>query len=122
MKMRENVKRKLAKYLRPLLQVPSADNYHWWFTLMLNPRYVNEFTDVRALHEIQTVDTSNTINETTPKLYDYIVATELVENPYTAPPSVTTENRSLYFNGDTVRETRTDSRVGVNILRDMIES
>ena len=57
-----------------------------------------------------------------PKLYDYIVDTELVENPYTAPPSITTENRSLYFNGDTVGDTRTDLRVGVNILRDTIES
>ena len=29
MKMQGNVKRKLAKYLEPLLQVPSADKYHW---------------------------------------------------------------------------------------------
>ena len=26
-----------------------------------------------------------------PKFYDYIVAVELAENPYTAPPYVTTE-------------------------------
>ena len=32
------------------------------------------------------------------KLYDYIVSKELMENPYTTPPAVTTANCSLYFN------------------------
>ena len=40
-KMRKNVKSKLSKYLEPLLEVPSADNYHLWCALMLNPLYVN---------------------------------------------------------------------------------
>ena len=62
MKMRENVKNKLAKYLELLLEVPSADKYQWWFDLMPNPRYVDEFTDVIKLHEIETVDTSTIIN------------------------------------------------------------
>ena len=47
MKMRGNLKRKLDKYLEPLLEVSSAYLYHWWFYLMLDPRYVNEFIDVR---------------------------------------------------------------------------
>ena len=40
-KMWKNKKRKLSKYLEPLLEVPSSDNYHLWFALMLNPLYVN---------------------------------------------------------------------------------
>ena len=34
--------------------------------------------------------------EIMPKFYEYIVAAELDENPYTAPPTVTTTNSSLY--------------------------
>ena len=62
MKMRENVKRKLAKYVETLLEVTSAENYHWWFYFITNPRYVNEFIYVRKLHEIETVDTRTIIN------------------------------------------------------------
>ena len=40
MKMRENVKSKLAKYLELLLEVPSEDKFHWRFALILDPRYV----------------------------------------------------------------------------------
>ena len=39
-KMRENVKSKQAKYLEPLLEVPSADKCHWWFALMIDLCYV----------------------------------------------------------------------------------
>ena len=56
-----------------------------------------------------------------PKFYDYIVAAELAGNTYKAPPDVTTENRSLYFNEETVGEPRTDSRSG-NILIEMVDS
>ena len=62
MKMLENVKRKLAKYVETLLEVTSAENYHWWFYFITNPRYVNEVIDVRKLHEIDTVDTRTIIN------------------------------------------------------------
>ena len=55
-------------------------------------RYVNELTDVRNLHEIDTVDTRTIINERIPKFYDYIVVVELAENPYTVPAAVTIEN------------------------------
>ena len=65
---------------------------------MLNPGYVNELTDVIKLHGIETVDTRTIINEMMPKFYDYILAEELAENPYTSPPSVTTDNCYLYFN------------------------
>ena len=64
---------------------------------MLDPRYVNEFKDVRKLNEIETVDTSTIINEMMPKFYDYIVTAEVAEKPYKAPPAVTTANFSLYF-------------------------
>ena len=100
--MRENLMSKLATYLDPLLEVPSAEKYHWRFVLILNPRYVIQLTDIRKLHKIKTVGTRTFINEIMPKFYYYIVAAELVENPYTAPPAMTKVNRSLYFNEDTV--------------------
>ena len=62
MKMREKVKIKLAKYLDPLLEAPSSDKYHWWFSLMINPHNVNEFMDVIKLHDTETVDTRSIIN------------------------------------------------------------
>ena len=62
MRMWKNSKIKLAKYLEPLLEVPSSDKYHWWYSLMIDPRNVNELTDVRKLHEIDTVYTMTTIN------------------------------------------------------------
>ena len=37
-----------------------------------------------------------------PKFYDYIVAVEMADKPYTGPPAVTTENRSLQFDADTL--------------------
>ena len=83
---------------------------------MLYPRYVNGFTDITKMHEIETVDTMNIINEIIPKFYDYIVAAELSENPYTAPPAATTNNCYLNFNEDNVGEPRDSSRGG-NILR-----
>ena len=69
-KMRENVKIKIANYLDPLLEVPSSDKL-----------YVNELTGVRKLHKIDTVDTRTIINEMMPKSYDYIVAAESAEPP-----------------------------------------
>ena len=116
-----NVKIKLAKYLEPLLDFPSADKRHWWFVLILDPRYVNELTYVRKLHEIENVDTRTIINEIMPKFYDYIVSEELAENPYTALTVVTTINISLFFNEETVGEPGTSSRGG-NILRKRFDS
>ena len=59
---------------------------------MTDQHYVNEMTDTRKLHEIETVETRTIINEIMPKFYGYIVTSELAENPYTAPPAVTTAN------------------------------
>ena len=67
MKMRENLRRKLDKYLDPILEVTSAYKYHCWFSFILDPQYVNEFMDVRILHEIETFDTSTIINKMMPK-------------------------------------------------------
>ena len=83
---------------------------------MLNPRYVNEFIDFRKLHSIYTVDTRTIINEMMPKFYDYIMVSELAENPYIEPPAVNTANIYLYFNEETVEEPITSSRGG-NILK-----
>ena len=82
--------------------MPPADNYHWWFSLIIYPRYVNKLTDVRKLYEIETFKTSKIMNENMPKFYYYIVAAEMAEKPYTVPPSVTTSKFSLHFNEDAV--------------------
>ena len=116
MKMRENVKSKLAKYLEPLFEATSAYKYYWWFSLMINPRYANELMDVRKLHEIETIETRTIINEIMPKFYGYIATTEFSENPYTAPPDVTKDNFYLYFDEETMGEPIIASRGG-NILR-----
>ena len=92
MKILGNVKSKLAKYLEPLLHVPQLDKFHWYFYLLLDPRYVNEFTNVRALHEIDSSETMSIVLEIMPNFYDQIVAEKLAENPYTAPPSMTKTN------------------------------
>ena len=78
-------------------------------------------TDVRKLHEIETVDTKTIPNEMMPKFYDYIVAAELAEKPYTAPPPVTTANFFLYFNEENVGKPITALRGG-NSLRERVES
>ena len=89
---------------------------------MLDPPYVNKLTDIRDLNEVETVDTRTIINEMMPNFYDCIVAAELAENTYTESPSVTTNNRFLYFSAETVGYKRTASRGGINILRDRIQS
>ena len=91
------MKSKLDKYLEPLLYIPSEDKYHWWFALIIYPCYINELVDVKKLHKIETVGTITVINEMMPKFYAYIMAEDLAENSYTAPPAVTAVNRSLYF-------------------------
>ena len=88
---------------------------------MLNPFYVNEYKDVRKLHKIETVETRTIIHKSMPTFYEYIVATELEEKPYTAPPTETRKNCDLYFNEETVGEPRTASRGG-NILRERVDS
>ena len=98
MKMRENVKSKLDKYLEVLLDVPSAYKYHWWFALIFNPLYIKQLKYVRKMYEIETFDTRIIINEMMPKFYDYIATAELAENPYTEPTAVTTYNLSLCLN------------------------
>ena len=60
-KMRGNVRSKMARYLEPLLHVPSSDKYHWWFALILDLHYMNELLNVRELHEIESVDTRDII-------------------------------------------------------------
>ena len=55
------------------------------------------------------------------KFYYYIVAAELVENPYTTSPAVDKANFSLYSNEGTVGEPRTASR-GENIFMGRVDS
>ena len=70
---------------------------------------MNELSDVRALHKIESFDTKGNFLEIMPKLYNYIVDSELAENPHTAPSDVTTIIRSLYLSEDTMGQTITTS-------------
>ena len=88
---------------------------------MTDQHYVNEMTDTRKLHEIETVETRTIINEMMPMFYDCIVEVYLAGNLYTTLPAVTIEKGSLYFDEDTVGGPRTDLR-GVNIHRERIET
>ena len=69
---------------------------------MINLSFVKEFTYVRKLNEIETVDTRTIINEMMPKFCDYIVVADLAGKPYTAPPVVPTVNIYLYLNEETL--------------------
>ena len=122
MTMRVNVKSKLENYLEPLPCVSLSEKYHWWFSIILYPLCVNEFSDVSELHGIESLDITSIVLEIMPKLYDYIVASELAENPYTAPPAVTTTNWSPHLSEETLGYTITDSGGGIYILKDSIES
>ena len=51
-----------------------------------------------------------TINAMMPKFYDYIVAAELAEKPYTEPPAVTIVNFCLYLNEENVWGTKNCSK------------
>ena len=116
------MKNRLKKYFEPLLHVPLLDRYHWWFALILDPRYLNGLAEVRALHEIESVETRAIFLEIMPKFYNYIVAAEWAENPYSLPPTVTATNWALYSIIENLGHTRTSSRGGINIHRYSIES
>ena len=77
MKMRVNVKSKMKKHLKTLLNVPSLDKCHWQFALILDPSYMNKLADMRELHEIYSVDTRSIVLESMPNFYDYIMAAKL---------------------------------------------
>ena len=91
------MQRKLARYLEPVLHMSLSDHYHWWFALISDPIYANELTYVKALHEIESVETRYIVLEIMLKLYNYIVDAELDGTPDTAPPAMNTTNWSLFF-------------------------
>ena len=74
------------------------------------------------MYEIESFETRAIIREIMPKFYDYIVAAELSEKPYTKPTAMTTTNWSFYFMQETLVHTITASRGEINILRYRIES
>ena len=56
-KMRSRVKDNIKKLLAPLLQILAPKKYHYWFALLLDPRYFMELKDINNFHQSKNVDT-----------------------------------------------------------------
>ena len=56
--MRSWVKDKLNNFLAPLLQISSPTKYHYWFALLLDPRYFMELKDIKTFHQSKNIDTT----------------------------------------------------------------
>ena len=73
-KMRSREKDKLTNVLAPLIQVPAPTKYHYWFSILLDPRYVMELKDVKTFHHSKNVDTKAILQQMMPKFYEYIIS------------------------------------------------
>ena len=71
--MRSRVKYKLTNILLPMIKIPVPKQYHYWFTLFLDPRYVMEIKDIKTFHHSEDVDTKIIIQQIMPNLYEYIM-------------------------------------------------
>ena len=69
-KMRSWVKHKLTNVLALLLQILAPKEYHYWFALLLDPRYVMELKDIKTFHQSENVDTKKLVHKMMPKLYE----------------------------------------------------
>ena len=94
--MRHRVKDKLTNVLAPLLNITTPTKYHYWFALLLDPRYVMEIKDIRNFYQSENVDTKKIVQRMMPKLYYYIMAAELSVNPKTTHILVENNQESLY--------------------------
>ena len=59
-KMRYKVKDKITNILALLLQIPAPTKYHYWFALLLDPRYVMELKDIKNFHQSDKCGYQNT--------------------------------------------------------------
>ena len=73
-KIRSQVKDKLTNVLAKLLQIKAPTKYHYWFDILLDPRYVMELKDIKTFHQSENVDTKTIFQQIMPNLYDYIMA------------------------------------------------
>ena len=76
-KMRYQVNDKLTNVLAALLQITVPKKYHYWFALLLDPRYVMELKDINTFHQSKNVDTKVLVQKKIPKLYEYIMDAEI---------------------------------------------
>ena len=72
--MRYQIKYKIINVLAPLIQITAPTKYHYWFDLLLDPRYVMEIKDIRNFHQIENVDTKTLLHQMMPKFYEYIMS------------------------------------------------
>ena len=68
--MRSWVKDKLNNALVPLLKIPARKKYHYWFALLLDPRYVMALKDIKTFHQSENVDTKTLVQHMIPKFYE----------------------------------------------------
>ena len=99
-KIRSLIKDKLTNFLAPLLKIPEPTKYHYWFALFLDPQYVMELTDIETFHQSENIDTKVLVQKVIPKLYEYIIAAELVVHPHTPQILVRSNDDSLYLHNN----------------------
>ena len=99
-KMRSQVKENFTNILALLLQIPSPKQYHYFFALFLDPRYVMELTNTKSSHQSKHIDTKVLVQQMMPKFYEYIMAAELAVHPNTPQILARNNEESLYFNNN----------------------
>ena len=81
--MRSQVNDKLTNIIVPLLKFSAPTKYHYWFDLLLDPRYAIELKDIKTIHQSSNLDTKALVQKMMPKFYEYIMAAELDVHPNT---------------------------------------
>ena len=91
---------KLITVSASLLDVPASTKYHYWLSLFLDPQYVMELKYIKNSHQSKYVDTKTIVLKIIPKLYDYIMASEIAFSPSNPQILVGNNKECLYFNNN----------------------
>ena len=68
--MRSQVKDNLTNVFEPLLQNPAPTKYHYWFAILLDPRYVMELTDIKSFHQSKHIETKVLVHQMITKFHE----------------------------------------------------
>ena len=98
--IRSRVKENITNVLALLLQILAPTKYHYWFALLLDPRYVMELADIKSFHQSKNIDTKVLVQQMMPKFYEYIMDVELAVHPNTPHILVCNNEDYLYFNNN----------------------
>ena len=99
-KIRSQVKDKLTNVLAKLLQIKAPTKYHYWFDILLDPRYVMELKDIKTFHQSENMYTKTIVQQMMSKFYNYIMASEIAANPITPHIILYNNQKSLYFHNN----------------------